>query len=134
MSYKDPEKRKTKQRDAARKRRLDPEYRKKQAAWMKGRYSSDTAHKARVKEAYLLREYGLTTEKWNTIFELQGHCCAICGTGTPGPKGFWHTDHCHTSGLVRGILCHNCNLLLGYAKDSEKTLTTAIEYLRLSHG
>jgi hypothetical protein len=39
-------------------------------------------------------------------------------------------DHCHTTGAVRGILCHHCNLLLGHAKDAEDTLLSAVTYLR----
>jgi hypothetical protein len=30
---------------------------------------------------------------------------------------------------VRGLLCNNCNLGLGYFKDNIKSLETAIQYL-----
>ncbi len=33
------------------------------------------------------------------------------------------------TGKVRGLLCNNCNALLGMAKDSRCTLAQAAEYL-----
>jgi hypothetical protein len=41
-----------------------------------------------------------------------------------------YIDHNHTTGKVRGLLCCDCNLLLGYAKDDEKLLAKSIEYLK----
>jgi hypothetical protein len=40
-----------------------------------------------------------------------------------------HVDHCHASGVVRGLLCGQCNILLGAAKDSIETLFAAADYL-----
>lgn len=39
-------------------------------------------------------------------------------------------DHCHATGRIRGLLCHNCNRALGLLKDSEENLKRAIEYLK----
>jgi hypothetical protein len=38
-------------------------------------------------------------------------------------------DHCHKSDLFRGWLCSNCNFILGYTKDSSKTLRKLVLYL-----
>lgn len=76
----------------------------------------------------LKKRYGITPEQWDAIFITQGSRCAICKTADAG-KRQWHTDHCHTSGKVRGILCMRCNALLGYAKDNVTTLYEAITYL-----
>lgn len=40
-----------------------------------------------------------------------------------------HLDHCHTTNKVRGLLCDSCNHLLGKAKDSQRILVAAIDYL-----
>jgi hypothetical protein len=58
-------------------------------------------------------QYGISTPQWEEMFDRQGRVCAICSTATPGGQG-WHTDHDHTLGPVRGILCTNCNLKLGH--------------------
>jgi len=38
-------------------------------------------------------------------------------------------DHCHTTGIVRGMLCHNCNRALGLMQDNTSVLKKAISYL-----
>jgi len=40
-----------------------------------------------------------------------------------------HGDHNHTSGKVRGLLCSNCNILLGLVKEDVKVLAKAVAYL-----
>ena len=39
-------------------------------------------------------------------------------------------DHCHNTGKVRGILCHNCNVSLGLIKDNTQILLNMISYLK----
>lgn len=63
------------------------------------------------------------------IFELEDkqNCrCAICG----GRGTFLlAVDHHHDNGLVRGLLCSSCNLMLGNANDDVEILKSAIAYL-----
>lgn len=75
------------------------------------------------------RKYGITIADYDQMLEDQGGVCKICGTDTPGARGRFHIDHCHTTGNVRGLLCNNCNHLLGNAQDNPKTLANAIAYL-----
>jgi hypothetical protein len=60
--------------------------------------------------------------------DLQGDVCAICGKERT--ERFWSVDHNHETGSVRGLLCQNCNALLGMAKDDIRVLQSAIEYLK----
>ena len=77
-----------------------------------------------------LRKYGFTEESYSILLGSQNNLCAICkGPNNNGRD--WHVDHDHTTGKTRGILCHHCNLLLGNAKDSIKTLENAIIYLKV---
>lgn len=66
---------------------------------------------------YLLREYGLTPEDYEAMLAAQNGGCAICGgPNTRRQRGVvdrMHIDHDHSTGRVRGLLCNNCNLVLG---------------------
>lgn len=78
-----------------------------------------------------LKRYGLTLDGYAVLLEKQKGRCAICKTDKPnGPGGrYFFVDHCHKENRVRGLLCCNCNFILGYAKDSTKTLLAAFDYL-----
>lgn len=75
------------------------------------------------------RKYGITPEQRDALFQAQGRKCAMCGTPTPTGTRGWHIDHCHKTKKVRGILCHKCNLMLGFACDSTERLEAGIAYL-----
>lgn len=77
----------------------------------------------------LSSNYKMTPEQWETMFESQGRACAICSSDSPGGAKYWATDHDHDTGMVRGILCSNCNLGIGYFKDSCDTIIGAAMYL-----
>ena len=114
-------------RDAARKRRLlDPEKVKAE----KRRYYLANIEKAKVSgRRRVLKKYGLTPETYEELLNSQGRRCAICLVSTPSGKKGWHVDHCHKTGKVRGILCNNCNVVLGHARDEIATLQLAVAYL-----
>ena len=76
-----------------------------------------------------LRKYGLTEAEYNAILEHQGHRCGICATDTPGAKG-WVIDHCHDSGMVRGVLCSQCNSAIGLLREDPVIIDRAAEYVR----
>lgn len=83
----------------------------------------------RYKELRCISNYGIPLKELEVIFIKQGSCCACCKTTESGKRG-WHTDHCHITGIVRGILCSNCNLALGHIKDNIITLENMITYLK----
>ena len=88
--------------------------------------------KAQARKSFLKCTYGLTEDQWSAMFEAQGRACGCCGSLTSRSKRPWHTDHCHASGKVRGILCQPCNSMLGMAKDDPEILARGIAYLRAS--
>lgn len=77
----------------------------------------------------LKSKYGITLEDYKGLLENQGGCCAICRIPNDGRKRF-DVDHCHTTLIVRGLLCSNCNRGIGHLKDSVIILNSAIEYLK----
>jgi hypothetical protein len=76
------------------------------------------------------RKYGVDVEQYNKMFNDQNGCCAICGTHQTNFEKSLAVDHCHSSRKVRGLLCTNCNLMLGCAKDNENILLSALQYLK----
>lgn len=78
-----------------------------------------------------LRRAGFTLALKNGCLEIQGGKCAICGVDLKTlPRREVHADHCHGSGLARGVLCHHCNTGLGAFRDDPERLARAIEYLK----
>lgn len=71
-------------------------------------------------------KYGLTRAQYDEMAEKG---CAICG-GQPSDR--LYVDHDHKTGMVRGLLCHQCNSGLGMFKDDKSLLAKAIEYLTAS--
>lgn len=74
--------------------------------------------------------YNLSVEEYREILDRASKQCAICGFSFEQPTRDEHIDHCHETGLIRGLLCRHCNYMLGYAKDSLLLLQKAAEYLQ----
>ncbi len=79
----------------------------------------------------LRREYGLTPAEVDQMRADQGDACGLCGKPFGRAHGDrMHIDHCHVTGHVRALLCHNCNIGLGHFQDDEELVLKAAEYLR----
>jgi hypothetical protein len=74
-----------------------------------------------------LRVYGITPEDCAALWAKQGGVCNICG-GDNARRAL-AVDHDHDTGAVRGLLCDDCNRLLGCAGDRIAILRRAIAYL-----
>lgn len=74
------------------------------------------------------KRYGVTYDEVEKILADQGDRCAICKTPIELGK-HTHLDHQHVTGKVRGVLCVNCNLMIGHAKEDVSRLRSAIDYL-----
>lgn len=82
----------------------------------------------------LRKKYDMTIEEHDALFAEQGFVCGACGSSEPNSKKGWSTDHCHATGVVRGIVCHHCNIGIGHAKDSIQTLHKWVAYLERAKG
>jgi hypothetical protein len=67
---------------------------------------------------------------YNRLLESQKYSCSICGCRQQTNKAF-DVDHDHKTGVVRGLLCHKHNNLLGCANDSVEILEAGIRYLKI---
>lgn len=79
--------------------------------------------KARIK-----REFGLSIEEYRQYFEDADYKCSVCDS-----KHKLVLDHCHSTGIIRGVLCHNCNTALGHVKDNILILKGLINFLEKSY-
>jgi tRNA(Ile)-lysidine synthase TilS/MesJ len=74
----------------------------------------------------LKNRYGITFEEFKEMLEKQDGKCLICGKK---PTTKLHVDHCHNTKKVRGLLCGNCNRMIGIAQHDIGILASAIKYL-----
>lgn len=82
-------------------------------------------YKTMLKNNRLKSRYGITSEDYAEMLKSQNSLCLICEEEKP-----LHVDHCHSTGKVRGLLCHSCNNGLGCFKDSSERCLKAADYLR----
>lgn len=78
---------------------------------------------------WLKWKYKLTSEQYDELLVQQNNCCAICHTTETGYHSYFHVDHDHISGVIRGLLCHKCNKGLGLFYDNSEVLREAAKYL-----
>lgn len=82
------------------------------------------------------RKFKLTPDQFQTMRDEHNDLCGICGDpettlGRTGGKRELSVDHDHKTGAVRGLLCNQCNAIIGKrgADDSIPRLRAAIAYL-----
>ena len=92
--------------------------------------------------SYLKRTYQMTESEYETLQIVQGGLCAVCRRTNPLKNGSeperLAVDHDHLSGRNRGLLCQNCNRVLGFIEgkngcpleQSQEYLLRFVFYLR----
>lgn len=78
-----------------------------------------------------LKKFGITPEQFSILSNNQNNKCKICNTETTERL---YVDHCHITGLIRGLLCRKCNLGLGFFNDNISLFLAALEYLQDSYS
>lgn len=86
------------------------------------------------RDANLRANYdGFTLVQYREMFEEQKGVCASCGR----PETNKHrdklmplsVDHCHTTGAIRGLLCHDCNVSLGLLGENPDRVEALLRYI-----
>lgn len=135
MPYKDPER----NREARRLYRRTPKGRVVSRA-VTARFSKSPKGILAKARAGAMK-YGLSPEQIERMFVEQAGVCKCCGDEIsliPKSPNVRHIDHDHAQEFtpgrckkeaVRGLLCSNCNRILGFARESIGRLKLAILYL-----
>jgi len=89
----------------------------------------ETRTPSQFREKHLKQTYGLTMAAYDNMAKAQDHRCSICGAHQEDLPYLLHVDHHHESGKIRELLCKNCNMLLGHAREDLSILDKAKEYL-----
>ena len=88
------------------------------------------AHKKRTRAATagkrVEKVYGLTPDQFDQLWRAQGEVCAICRKPVKVRRPA--VDHCHVTGIVRGLCCKPCNTVL-IGRYSTDDLRRALAYL-----
>lgn len=84
------------------------------------------------------KKYGIDFAEYQRKLVEQGGVCACCGREEVKHRGgniqLLSVDHHHVTGAVRGLLCGNCNMGIGYFGDDPALLRKAADYLDKYNG
>ena len=119
------EKRLTYCREYTKKYRADGKVKTADKEYMKKYYKKNSVS---IRRQSLKRAYGITIEDYEIMFRSQYGVCKICASPPQTGKNLF-VDHCHDTGVVKGLLCTRCNSSLGHARDSISILLRMVDYL-----
>jgi len=89
-------------------------------------WASRSTYKLREKNWARSGIIGFTIADYDRLLKEQDGKCAICEATQ---LQNFDVDHDHKTGVVRGLICRDCNFMLGKAKDDPIILSRAVEYL-----
>lgn len=84
-----------------------------------------TCRKCRNKGQRIVR-----SADYETMLIAQNNKCGICSVDANDVPRRFSVDHDHNNDQIRGLLCSNCNVLIGMASDDTTILELAIAYLK----
>jgi hypothetical protein len=104
-------------------------------AWQKANPEKVNANVRAWQKANRAYRYNLTNEEYQELLEAQNNSCKICLKSFTDKAP--HVDHDHVccpgkkscGKCIRGLLCGNCNKMLGFSADSAEILQSAVNYL-----
>jgi hypothetical protein len=85
-----------------------------------------------------LHRISISPATYAALAQNRGETCAICDAPphaeTGRGKGRLAVDHDHTTGQIRGLLCHRCNTAIGLLRDDAETVMRAAVYLEAARS
>lgn len=113
---------------AAHSRKWRAENRERHLAANRARYQREKAAFVIINRKKNLAKYGLTVEQYEQMYREQNGVCAICAKINLNGRRL-SVDHNHNTMKVRALLCSNCNIAIGNAKENIVFLRGMIAYL-----
>ena len=95
---------------------------RKNRAWKDSNPSYPRDYNRRIK-------LGILPEQVEAMATSQGHKCAGCLRPFSETVKGAHVDHCHSTKIIRGLLCNDCNVSIGKLRDSPSTLRRLADYI-----
>ena len=87
----------------------------------------------KVRDNSIRQSWGFGADHYDSLIAEFGGKCECCGTTKD-----LRLDHCHKTGLIRGVLCNTHNLGLGKIGDSIEDVRALLYYMekqeRRDHG
>lgn len=82
--------------------------------------------------------FGISKEQWTWLLEGQNSTCGLCEISTTVSTRRFAVDHDHAccggakacTNCIRGLLCIDCNLMLGYVEKTEANRLRFSDYLK----
>ncbi len=106
-------------------------YMRKRRAEQRRQGNTKSLEQLQKQRDYALRwKYGITLAQFEQMQQEQSSQCKICRRDDRE----LYVDHCHASGIVRGLLCTQCNTAAGLIADSPETAQNMADYLRNAHA
>lgn len=105
-------------------------------------YHNSTKRRDVVRRDHYRRKYGASIEDLKQMLEEQQGRCAICRIAWQdcvAPKAsryervflqHLYVDHDHKTGVIRGLLCNNCNVAIARFDEKAARIANAILYLQ----
>ncbi len=101
-------------------------------SYRKERYDPEAKRRANFRY-----NYGMDSRVYDQLFQFQGGVCAICGRPPEyrkigrarTPNKSLTLDHCHRTKLLRGLLCYECNLAIGWMRDNVENIDKMRAYI-----
>lgn len=80
-------------------------------------------------DAKRLLVFNVTQDEIDALWVAQGGKCAACKRPIAAESPATCIDHCHKTGLLRGLVCFRCNRALGLLQDDIEKVKGALAYL-----
>lgn len=86
------------------------------------------------RDGELRRTFDITFAQYQEMLLAQNGVCAICKKPETivrrGKVGSLAVDHCHTTGVIRDLLCERCNKGIGFFLEDPEVMEAAALYVR----